>query len=204
MSLQETVFHYVDRMDEWFYLVTFIWTFIEGETFVIFAGYAAKLGIIDLYWLIAAACLGSFAGDQLVFFIGRRYGHRLLARFPKWRGGVETALDFLHRYNTGFILSFRFIYGVRNFSSFAMGMSSLSWIRFLSLNFIAALLWAISFAGAGYLFGHLSEAILGKAARDIGFGILALFVVVVWLLARHHRKRRKAAQAERNPATPRE
>ena len=125
MSVEEAVFDYVARMGHWFSLFTFVWTFIEGETFVIFAGYAAKLEILNLPELIAAACLGSFAGDQFYFFIGRRFGHKLLERFPRWRPGVETALGFLHQYNTWFVLSFRFVYGVRNFSSFAMGMSGL-------------------------------------------------------------------------------
>src|SRR5919198_895977 len=85
----------------------------------------------------------------------RHLGPRLLKRFPKWRGGVDNALAWLKKYNTGFILTFRFIYGVRNFSSFALGVSGLRFERFLVLNFIAAGIWGAAFVGAGYTFGHL-------------------------------------------------
>src|SRR5579859_4700648 len=138
---------------QWFYLITFFWTFVEGETFVIFAASFAAQGLLNPVLLLISAWLGSFSGDQFYFYIGRRYGGQLLQRYPRWRGGVDAALGFLRRYSTGFVLSFRFTYGVRNFSSFAMGMSGLLWRRFLTLNFIAAGIWSVSFVGAGYLLG---------------------------------------------------
>jgi len=122
---------------------------------------------------LAAAWLGSFLGDQCWFLLGRRYGGRMIKRFPKWEPGVEVALDFLHRYNAKFILSFRFIYGIRNVSSIACGMSKLTWGRFALLNFIAAGVWAAAFVTVGFVFGQLSEAVLGKASRLIGLSALA-------------------------------
>src|SRR5271170_3910512 len=55
-----------------FYPITLLWTFLEGETFVIFAGYAASLKLLNLPLLMVTAWIGSFAGDQLWFFLGRR------------------------------------------------------------------------------------------------------------------------------------
>lgn len=164
---------------EWFYPITVVWTFLEGETFVIFAGAAAFHGLVNLPLLIASAWLGSFAGDQFYFYLGRAYGQRILARFPRWRGGVDLALGLLHKYHIGFILSFRFIYGVRNFSSFAVGMSEVTWPRFMALNFIAAGVWATVFGGAGYLLAQAFEAVLGEIARDFGLVMLAVFLVAV-------------------------
>ncbi|WP_374634895.1 DedA family protein [Ferrovibrio sp.] len=173
---------------DWFYIITFVWAFLEGETFVIFAGAAASQGHLHMYWLIGAAWLGSFMGDQLYFWIGRRWGHKLLKRFPKLQGGVNVALDMLHKYHVGFILSFRFIYGVRNFSSLAMGMSPIGWPRFAGLNLIAAGLWANSFAWAGYLLGVAFEAVLGDIAKDFGLVMLTVFVVVGIILFIVHRR----------------
>lgn len=174
-----------------FYPVTFIWTFLEGETFVIFAGYAAHLGYLNFKLLLLAAWFGSFAGDQLWFYLGRRYGQRILRRFPRMQSGVETALLLARKYNTVFILSFRFIYGIRNVSSFALGMSGLSWPRYLILNFIAAGIWAAAFAGAGYLFGELSEAVLGRVAKKFGLAMLAIFLIGVWIVVRVHNQQKK-------------
>src|SRR5260370_12938900 len=94
-----------------FYLIAFIWTFLEGETFVLFAGFAAAQGVLNPALLFLATWLGSFSGDQTYFWIGRYFGVRLLNRFPRWRYGVESALYWLERYHTRFLPSFLFIFG---------------------------------------------------------------------------------------------
>lgn len=187
---------------EWFYVLTFVWTFLEGETFVLFAGLAAKQGALRLDILILVAWLGSFCGDQLYFFIGRRWGGAVLRRFPRWQPGVEAALDLLKRYDTWFILSFRFIYIVRNFSSFAMGTSGLSWPRFLVLNFVAAGVWACTFAGTGYIVGATLQHMLGDLALGFGIVMLIVFVTVVGLMARSKKKRQLELKAAQSPTGP--
>ena len=175
-----------------FYLIAFIWTFLEGETFVLFAAFAAAQGLLNPALLLAATWLGSFSGDQTDFWIGRHFGLGILNRFPRWRYGVETALRWLERYNTGFILSFRFIYGVRNFSSFAMGMSAIHWKRFLSLNCLAAGLWATSFVAVGYFLGHAFRAVLGDIVRSFSLvmlGVLIAFAFGMWLVHRLQKRR---------------
>jgi membrane protein DedA with SNARE-associated domain len=179
----------------WFYLITFLWTFVEGETFVIFAGTFAAQGLLDPFFLLISAWLGSFSGDQVYFYIGRRFGGKLLHRYPRWRPGVDSALAFLRRYSTGFILSFRFTYGVRNFSSFAMGMSGLLWRRFLALNFVAAGLWATTFVGAGYLLGNVFGAALRRMADSFGLVMLGIFVLVSVVILTLHRIQRRRRMA---------
>jgi membrane protein DedA with SNARE-associated domain len=175
----------------WFYLIALVWTFFEGETIVIFAGFAAAQGLLNPILLLAATGLGSFAGDQSWFWVGRRFGSRLLDRFPRWRGGVDGALYWLERYDTGFILSFRFIYGVRNFSSFAMGMSAVRGRRFLILNLLAAAVWAGSFISVGYFLGHAFRAVLGDIARTFSLAMLGVFVAIAGSVGLFHRLQRR-------------
>jgi membrane protein DedA with SNARE-associated domain len=179
------------------YLVTFAWTFFEGETFVIFAGFAASQGLLAWPLLLVAAWLGSFAGDQTYFWIGRHFGTRLLARQPLWQARVDRALAWLKRFDAGFILSFRFIYGVRNFSSFALGISHVHWRRFLILNLIAAGLWAAVFVAAGYIFGHALGRMVGELAERFSESLLIIFALVLiighFAHRLHRRRRRKPA-----------
>src|SRR6516162_3557960 len=175
----------------WFYLIAFVWTFLEGETIVLFAGFAAAQGLLDPFLLLLATGLGSFAGDQTYFWIGRHFGSDLLNRVPRWRNGVEAALQWLERYDTGFILSFRFIYGVRNFSSFAMGLSAIRWQRFLALNFLAAGLWATTFIAVGYFLGHAFRAVLGHLVRSFSLVMLGAFIAFAAGVALAHRLQRR-------------
>ena len=175
------------------YLVTFAWTFLEGETFVIVAGFAAAEGLLAWPLLLVAAWLGSFAGDQSYFWIGRHFGARLLLRRPKWRARVDRALGWLDRYDAYFILTYRFIYGARNFASFALGISRINWRRFLVLNFNAAGLWAAIYIAAGYLSGHA----LGDIAERFSESLLIVFalIVVAGQLAHRLRRRRRSKLA---------
>jgi membrane protein DedA with SNARE-associated domain len=175
----------------WSYLITFAWTFFEGETFVLMAGFAAAQGLLSAPLLLVAAWLGSFGGDQCYFWIGRRYGMRVLARRPGLRAKVDNALVWLKRFDVGFILTFRFIYGVRNFSAFALGISGIAWQRFLIFNFIAAGLWAVAFVGAGYLCGHAAERLLGTLAERFSLALLAGFIILVSVAVLIHRLRRR-------------
>lgn len=178
----------------WFYALAFVWTFLEGETIVVFAGFAAAQGLLNPLLLITATGLGSFAGDQAWFWVGRHFGSGLLDRFPRWRSGVDAALRWLERYNTGFILCFRFIYGVRNFSSFAMGVSAVRSFRFLTLNFLAAAVWAVSFVALGYFLGDAFHAVLGDIARTFSLAMLAAFVVIACAIGLFHRAQRRRQQ----------
>jgi membrane protein DedA with SNARE-associated domain len=195
------------------YPLIFIWSFLEGETFIIFAGVAAHQGYLNWPLLVMLAWFGSFAGDQFYFWIGRRWGGRLLKRFPRWEPSVEGALDMLRRYNVWFILSFRFIYGVRNLASFAIGLAGVRPLRFLVLNFIAAGVWAFSFAGFGYVFGEVLEAVLGDVARTFGLVMLGVFILVAGILFTFHKRQQRrfaektahkaAISAADSPAPPR-
>jgi membrane protein DedA with SNARE-associated domain len=176
----------------YFYLIVFVWTFLEGETIVLFAGFAAAQGLLRPEPLIIAACLGSFAGDQTYFWLGRHFGQGVLKRFPRFRKGVDAALKWVERYSAGFILTFRFIYGVRNFSSFALGLSAINWRRFLWLNLFAAAVWAVTFVALGYFLGHAMRKALPEIARSFRLSMLAALVVVglaTWLL--HWLQRRR-------------
>jgi membrane protein DedA with SNARE-associated domain len=175
----------------WFYLLTFAWTFIEGETFVLFAGYFAAQGLLSAPLLVVAAWLGSFSGDQCYFWIGRRYGLRLLSQRPRWRAGVDAALGWVKRYDKWFILTFRFTYGIRNVSSFALGISGIGWRRFLYFNFLAAFLWACAFVGGGYFCGRAMEHMLGEIADQVGKVVLIVVVVGAVAMAVLHRLRRR-------------
>src|SRR5205085_9612056 len=188
-----------------FYAIAVVWTFLEGETVILFAGFAAAQGLVDPWLLLGSAWVGSFAGDQFYFWIGRHFGVNLLDRFPRWRHGVDAALRWLERYDAGFILSFRFIYGVRNFSSFALGLSAVRWDRFLRLNFAAAGLWAASFVAIGYFLGHAFRAVLGDIARSFSLVMLGVFIAIglgMWLLHRAQKRRQLRVPAGANVVLP--
>jgi membrane protein DedA with SNARE-associated domain len=169
-----------------------MWAFFEGETFVLLAAAAAHTtGVIDPWILMVSVWLGSFAGDQAWFALGRRYGTRVVGRFPGAQRRLQAAGGFVERYGDLFVLTFRFAYGIRNVGSAACAMAGMSHIRFAVVNFIAAGLWAATFVGAGWYLA----AWLGVEGVAWLLGICGL-VLVGGLVSRFLRQRRQAVAVQ--------
>jgi len=166
------------------YWAILIGTFLEGETIVIVAGFLAERGYMNVYWIIAAAFVGSMSGDQLAFWIGRAKGQGFIAKRPKLAKRVDKVLRMFERHQTIILLGFRFVYGFRNVTPFAVGMSNVRASRFFVLNFIGAFVWAVVFGMGGFVFGVALEAILIKVKRYEMYilgGMVAVFFLI-WCL----------------------
>lgn len=153
-------------LQAWGYVAILIGTFLEGETIVIIAGALSALGFMSLPLVFLTGLFGTFFGDQVYFTIGKRWGTRLLLRKPSMKRKSRSVFRLLKKYETVFILSFRFIYGLRNVSPFVIGMNGIPHPRFAFLNLIAAFAWAVAFAGGGYLIGSVFKENLDPEMMD--------------------------------------
>lgn len=176
------------------YLVVLVGTFLEGETVLVLAGFAAHRGYLQLPWVITAAFVGSLFGDQLFFYLGRRHSGFLLRHRPHWQPRIERAQELIQRYSTLIILIFRFLYGLRTVTPFALGMSKVPARLFVPLNAGGALIWAVAIGGAGYLFGNALELILGDVKRYEMVVLLALLAGGILIWAGHLWRRRLSAR----------
>lgn len=165
---------------------SFMFAYAAGHSLLLalFAGYAAHSGALSLGTLIAICWFGSFAGDVVRFWIGRRYGASLLERFPRFERLVKTVTRLADRHYAWMILLHRFPNGIRGLAGFAYGMSRLPWSTFLALNFVAAGLWSGAVVSAGYAFGHFSEKSINDASSGVGAVMLIGFLGLSWLLSR--------------------
>lgn len=170
------------------YFAVFIGTLIEGEAVLIAAGFAAHRGLLDWPLVVVVAMAGGTLGDQLAFMLGRWRGEALFVRFPALAQRKERVFRLLARYDVLFVLSLRFMYGLRIACPVVLGSSRMSMLRFAFLNVIGAALWAVIIAGVGWFFGAALEAILTdvkKIEEAVLFAIL-LAGVGIWLW---HRRR---------------
>ena len=192
----------VQQYGAFFYPLVFAWTFLEGESIVILSGAGVRHGLVDIRPLIAAAWLGSFMGDQLWFFLSRRYGSWMLRRYPKAAAKIARASEMLARHATLFIFSYRFIYGVRNVASLAIGASSISWRRFALLNFVSAGVWACCFSYGGYLLGTALKQVMDNVADWLAVGLAAGIVsaCAAWAVTAWRRRRTASLLRQSPPA----
>nr|WP_017938106.1 DedA family protein [Pseudomonas thermotolerans] len=165
------------------YFALFLGTFFEGETILVLAGFLAFRGYMDINLVVATAFCGSYAGDQLWYYLGRHKGRQILARKPRWQALGDRALRHVRRHPDLWVLIFRFVYGLRTVMPVAIGMSGYPPLRYLILNGIGAIVWALALGLAAYHFGTVMEGILGSVKKYELWVLGGLLVVgcLLWL-----------------------
>jgi membrane protein DedA with SNARE-associated domain len=167
-------------------LAVFIGAVLEGESILVLAGFAAHQGYLQLPLVIFCAAAGGFLGDEIYFAVGRLFGQRLVRRYTWLESKIEKANDLISRYPSALVIGVRFLYGLRIAGPIAIGMTSISWLRFATLNLVGAALWATIIGGIGYVFGDVIKIMFGNVHEASIIGLL-LFIALathLWKKAR--------------------
>jgi membrane protein DedA with SNARE-associated domain len=173
------------------YVALFWGTFLGGEAVLIIAGFAALSGYLQLPWVIAVAFVGSLLGDQMAFWVGKRYGMKMVARYPRLRPRVQRMHRIMSRYHNLIMLGFRFVYGMRLLTPFVLGLDhNVRTGRFLLLNSLGAGIWSVSIALGGYFFGLALEIVL-QDIQHYEMEIIAAILGIAFFLWLVHRLRRR-------------
>jgi membrane protein DedA with SNARE-associated domain len=165
---------------------SFVFAYAASHSLLLglFAGFAAHSGALSFGTLIVICWFGSFTGDVVRFWVGRRFGTRWLKSIPRLERGIHRVSQLTNRHHVWMILLHRYPHGIRSVAAFAYGMSPLPWSRFLALNFVAAGLWACAIVSTGYAFGRVSEKVLSDASSGLGAVMLCAFLGLLWMLSR--------------------
>lgn len=147
------------------YWAILLGTFLEGETILILGGFVAHQGYLELPLVVLCAFAGTLLSDQLLFYLGARHSQALLKRRPRWAARLAELHRRISQYRIPIILAFRFWYGFRTITPFALGMSKVPWPEFIFFNMFGAILWAAAVGLAGYLFGHALSIFLSELRR---------------------------------------
>lgn len=173
------------RMEEYLrefgYLALFIGTFLEGETILIIAAYLASKGMLNIYLVMLSAVAGTVLGDQTYFYIGRIQGMSFIQKRPNLKKKWVRISGLIERRENIIILAYRFVYGFRNVTPFALGILNINAMKFLVLNVIAAAVWAISFSILGYTFGAMIRNDIETYEKVFALGILFITVLVAFI-----------------------
>lgn len=171
--------HLIEWIQNWGYIVVLLGAMIEGESIILTACVMAYLGYLSFVKVVGIAFVGTLVADQTLYYVGRAYGEKILNFFPKMRPPAEKAFQLLHKWDIWFILSFRFIYGIRIISPVIIGTSHVQPARFIPLNFLAAIVWTAISCTGGYFLGSVINAIDFKLIEKylLLFSLLLLFIL---------------------------
>lgn len=173
------------------YLALFVGVFFEGETVLVVASFAAHQGYLKLQWVILTAFLGSFAGDEFYFFLGRLKGRAYLRNRPLWQLRVAKVQGLLERDHRLIIVGFRFLSGLRTVIPLSLGMSEVKVSHFIFLNILGALTWSLVIGLSGFLFGAALDVLLKDIRRYEWYIMAAILIVGVLIWTMYCFKKRK-------------
>jgi membrane protein DedA with SNARE-associated domain len=165
------------------YLVLIFGSLADGTPIMLFGGFAAHRGWLELIpFVILAGAVGNFAAATAWFFGVRAIGEKILTRRPEWAAQVAKVRAQLDRWGVPVILGVRFLPGIATAGLIAVALSDISAVRFLVLNAIAAVLWATSFGVLGYLLGHSVVLLLGEVERyEKPIALVLLVITAAWI-----------------------
>ena len=160
---------------------------VPEETVLAVAGYLVWSGRLHLLPVLIVGVASAVAGDNVGYWLGRRYGRAIVERYARWLlkpGRLVMAESFVRKYGALAVCLARFVGGFRFLAGPLAGAVGLRFRSFLSGNLVGALLFVPYAVGIGYAIGYG----LGKYMADVeqklgGFGhaalLFALIVVVV-------------------------
>jgi membrane-associated protein len=201
----------------WGYVIVGVATFLEnsvgagvivpGETLVILGGFYARVGDLWLPLVAFVAVVGAILGDNVGYWIGRRFGRGFVERHGRRLFITKERLDRVEGYYGSHggktVFLGRFVPFVRSVGFLVAGVAHMPWKRFLVYDVVGAVIWGVGHSVLGYLVGASYE----DFAPYFGLGILVVLLLLIGgsTLARRRRKQSKGPEpsAERGTAPDR-
>lgn len=148
------------------FLVIFIETglvvmpFLPGDSLLFTAGLFARLGYLNLSYLLLLLFAAAVLGDNTNYWLGRKIGLRALQ--IKMRGKklikdeyLTKTHSFFDKYGPKTIILARFVPIVRTFAPFVAGIAEMNYKKFLSFDVLGGAIWIGSLTLAGYFLGEI-------------------------------------------------
>ncbi|HEX6330018.1 MAG TPA: DedA family protein [Actinomycetota bacterium] len=155
---------------------------VPGETLVIVGGFYARIGELWLPAVSAVAVAGAIIGDNIGYWIGRRFGRGFLERHGHRLFVTPERLLAAERYYVSHggktVFLGRFVPVVRSVGFILAGAARMRWRRFLAFDVAGALIWGVGHTLLGYALGASYQRWEGYAT-PVGLVLLALLVFLV-------------------------
>ncbi len=154
---------------------------LPGSTIVLLLGTFAARGYLDLGDLILFAFAGAVIGDNINYFLGRKYGARWVED-GFWfirREHFDKARIFFDRHGAVSVLWGRLIPSVKEVVPFIAGLVKMHRGVFFFWNVLGAVCWSFEWVLVGYFFAQSLSLAKTWLSR---FGFLAALIVVLFVL----------------------
>ncbi|MEC4685062.1 MAG: DedA family protein [Nitrospirota bacterium] len=161
-------------------LSVFAGTFLEGELVLVTAAILAGDGLLNPVSVWMSASLGAWTGHVFWFFIGRKFGSGyILPRLKRLGPRIEEVNRIVLNHPKAAIFILQYLYGMRVIGAMGLGITKLSFARFMLYEALNCMLWALVVFTIGYVLGetfvHVLHGWFRWAWMGLSFLVLVLF-----------------------------
>lgn len=158
----------------------FVGLIIPGDVILALGGVYASQGKMSLTAVITIGTFSAIAGESIGFWLGRRYGMRLVRRLPLVRRlerVLQLSREYFKKHGGKTVAIGRYATAAGAFIPFTAGIAEMPYPRFLLFDVPAILVWAVAISVFGYVFGQNLDFV-DKAISRFGYVVLGLVVVI--------------------------
>ena len=156
---------------------------LPEETVLALAGYLVWRGDLRLSAVVAVGVVSAVLGDNLGYWLGRRYGRAALPRYARWVLGHPERLQameaFVARRGPFAVFAARFIPGIRFMAGPLAGGLGLRFLPFLAANVSGAVVYVPVAVAAGYAIGYGFGEYVERLHRIVGQVELVVLTVAL-------------------------
>lgn len=182
------------------FLVIFIETgvvvfpFLPGDSLLFTAGLFARLGYMDMTFLVLLLFAAAVLGDNTNYWIGRTIG--LKVTHLKFRNKnlikqqyLDKTHSFYEKYGIKTIIMARFVPIVRTFAPFVAGIAEMNYKKFLPFDILGGFIWIFSLTFAGYFLGEIEW--IRKNIELVAIGIILISILPIVIEFIKHKREKK-------------
>ena len=200
--------------DQYGYLSVFLGTLGEntallglllpGNSLALLGAVYARLGSLNLGWVIVLASLGTVLGYHIDYVLGRLVLTRVAARWSaskpgrriRLAGRLRLARRLIARHGGKAILMSHLIGQLRSFVALSAGMTGMRYRRFLGYELVAASVWNAAFCSLGYFLAAEIDRLQTPIERGgwVFLGLLVLLFLAWRVFGRRAKMGRRIAR----------
>jgi membrane-associated protein len=163
---------------------------VPEEMILSLAGYLSWRGELWLPIVLAVGFMSAISGDNLGYWLGRRYGYAAINRYGRrlllTPRRLKSARGFVARYGSVVVFLARFVPGLRFLAGPTAGAMGLRFPSFFISNVLGASLYVPIEVGVGYAIGYGAGNSIERLRSVIGHVehvvlVLALFATAMFL-----------------------
>jgi membrane protein DedA with SNARE-associated domain len=176
-SWTEAAIAFIERHQEWSFWLALVFAAAETTAFLSIAvpstailvgvGAMVATGAVPFFPIWAGAALGAVIGSTFSYWLGLRFGGRILGMWPlrDHPDLVEQASDAFRKWGVGAVFLGHFFGPLRPVIFLFAGMTRMAFPLFFAVNVVAALAWAYVIPK----FGEIGGIIIGWFWNLLGF-----------------------------------